>query len=508
MRLAALQEAQVGVEVGMRPDAVGEARAYPFTLKANLSGSDESELPIECTAEFVYVPPVRLHVQVEMGTLHGPLGDYVVVITNPTSLTLDVSLQGDDPNHALDFYFQGESDQLAVGREKAASVKGIVRLAEGAPTEGRTYPYVIRAHARNVDGPGELDEVREGVLVYEPPAPAEPAEEPNPLERVSLEVTPAQAQGDPARYTARLQNNGDTATLTILLARDAANALDYAFDPPQVYLEPGAGGQSSLSVRRKDDAPVGDGQAVPFEVVCGAPGSRPEHALVRQVEYLPAAQSRFEAILTPVEPSGLEGSYDVHLINHGGAAFPVVLRGRDTTGLLTFTFAPPRVSVPPDNEKVVRLTVKPNALEPLSEEHTYAFEVICWAPGTNAAHTLAGELRDISFRGATDALYDADHAPGAHLLPVADRSVGVHARSVRRDAHAEDESRGGRRCGQPRAGEFAAALHQGPQRHPRLLPGGRGGLRAGRILRAERAGPGPGRVADAGADEPVAGPGR
>jgi serine/threonine protein kinase len=397
VRLAALQEAKVGVEVGMRPDAVGEARAYPFTLQANFSGSDETELPIECTAEFVYVPPVRLHLQVEMGTLHGPLGDYLVVLTNPTSLTLDVSLQGDDPNHALDFYFQGESDQLAIGREKAASVKGIVRLADGAPAEGRTYPYTIRAHARNVEGPGELDEVREGLLVYEPPAPAEPAEEPNPLERVTLEVTPAQAQGEPARFTARLQNNGDTATLTILLARDTANTLDYTFDPPQIYLEPGAGGQSSLAVRRKENAPAGDGQAIPFEVVCGAPGSRPEHALVRPAAYLPAAQSRFEAILTPVEPSGLEGAYDVRLINHGGAAFPVVLRGRDTTGLLTFTFAPARVSVPPDAEKVVRLTVKPNALEPLSEEHTYPFEVICWAPGTNAAHTLAGELRYISF---------------------------------------------------------------------------------------------------------------
>jgi serine/threonine protein kinase len=395
-RLGPNEEGTMDLVVGVRHGAVGEPRIYPFTVVARVTGGEEGASPIEAPAEFVHVPPVQIGLRVEVEPIHSELGNYHIILTNPTSLTLDVTLDAEDPENALKFFLQEEVSHLQLARESTETVDGIIRLLGGVPAAARTYPFTIGAHARNVEGPGELNTSIEGELVYEPPTQVV-VDVPDLLAHVQMNLAPSEAAGDPARFSVQLENNGPQAVLAVLRAHDADNLLDCACDPPQIYLAPSEKKQSNLSVRRRADAPA-DSERVAFEVVCGAPGGRPDRVLTCQGTFLAAPPApAFEAILVPIEPSGSEGTYDVRLINGGKVPISVILRGRDTSGLLTFQFAAPRVALPPGSEKTVRLIVHPNALEPLSEEHTYPFDVICWIPSTNEARTLGGEILYISF---------------------------------------------------------------------------------------------------------------
>jgi hypothetical protein len=408
LRLGPDQEATVTLDVGIKPEVVGEPRAYPFTLVADLSAGDEGEVPVAGQAEFVYVPDVRLDMQVELVRMHGQLGDYRLVLTNPTSLMLGVELEAFDPHNALDIFFSGENDDdLRVGREQTVTLKTLVRVAEEVPLgETRTYPFTIRAHVRNVDGPGEADQAVECELVYQAqagPVVTAAALRMDLLDRVRLALSPPQAVGMPAHFTAQVENQGEQGVLLVLDAQDADQALDYSFDPPQIYLGPGAQRDAALAVTLRPDAPganLEESRSYPFEVRCWAPAGDDRRLTVPGVlvrPYIPSADSIFRAILTPITPSGPEGSYDVRLINGSALPLRVVVRGRDPRGLLTFTLTSRPVALAPAEAQNVRLLVRPNALEPLSEEHTYPFEVICWLPGTDKMHALQGELRYVSF---------------------------------------------------------------------------------------------------------------
>src|SRR5262249_29119517 len=159
------------LDVGIHAGAVGEPQTYPFTVIAKVTGGEEGALPIEAHADFVHVPPVELGMRVELETIHDKQGDYKVILTKPTSRTLDVTLEANDPEEALSFYFHEETDHLQIPRETTVTTEGIVRMRQGAPEEARVFPFTIGARARNVDGPGELATSVDGELVFEPAAP-------------------------------------------------------------------------------------------------------------------------------------------------------------------------------------------------------------------------------------------------------------------------------------------------------------------------------------------------
>ncbi len=399
VRLGASEEVRVALTVQAKAGAVGEARPYPFTLVANLTGTDEEVLPIECQAELLLQPEIEVRVEVQPEGVHWPLGDYRVVLTNPTSLTLDVDLQAEDPSGVLGIYFQGENEHLQLGRESTISVKTIARAANAElPAAAVHAPFVVRVHARNIAGPGEWDQSVECALDYEPPALVE---EPDPLDYLALELQPARAEGNPATINVRLISSGAMPMLTILRGRDAQERLEYTFEPPQLYLEPGQSETARLTLHRLGVVDPEDQQPLAFEVICGVAGAKGGRVLTAGGEWVPPPPpppvAAFTAVLVPVEPEGFVGTYDVQLNSGSKVPLSVVMRGKDTSGLLDFKLVPPRISLPPGEERVVRVTVSTNALEPLSEEHTYPFEVICWVPSNNAVRTLSGEFRYISF---------------------------------------------------------------------------------------------------------------
>jgi len=399
VRLGANEEARVTLTVQARAGAVGEAHPYPFTLIANLTGTDETLLPIECQAELLLQPEVDVQIAVQPEGVHWPLGDYRVVLTNPTSLTLDVDLQAEDPSKLLGIYFQGENEHLQLGRESTISVKAIARAANAdLPTVAVHAPFVVRVHARNIAGPGEQDQTVECALDYEPPPVVEEAD---PLDYLTLELQPARAEGNPATINVRLVSSGAMPMLIILRGRDGGDKLEYTFEPPQIYLEAAQSEITRLTLRRQGVVDPEDQQPVAFEVLCGVAGAKGGRALTAAGEWVPPPPpppvAVFSATIVPVEPQGFAGTYDVHLSSGSKVPLSLVLRGKDTSGLLDFKLEPPRISLPPGQERVVRVTVSTNALEPLSEEHTYPFEVICWVPSNNAMRILSGEFRYISF---------------------------------------------------------------------------------------------------------------
>src|SRR5262249_44835769 len=106
VRLAPSAEAEATLDVNIRPGVVGEARAYPFSLVANLSGDDEVTLPVWGDGIFVYVPEVEITMRIEAERVSGPMGDYAIVLSNPTSLSLDVYLNPESADQALEIFLR------------------------------------------------------------------------------------------------------------------------------------------------------------------------------------------------------------------------------------------------------------------------------------------------------------------------------------------------------------------------------------------------------------------
>ena len=393
VRLAPNEAGAVEVGVAIQPGVVGEARSYPFTLVANLTGDDQTNMPIECSAEFIHVPAVQLALRLELESSEGPASYYRIVLENPTSLTLDVDLRASDPQNALDFFFHENRDQLRLQRQETSSSKLFARVVQTAPlTTPQTYPFTLRAQVRNADGPGDITQVVEGTLVHETP-PAPPPQ--HPIEKLWLALVPRQAEGA-ARFTLQAENRGQEPVRLAVRGEDDAGALEFTFAPPQVTLAPQSSAPISLLVRRAAAAPGGP-DAYPFQVVGWLPDLDDGRTLTCSGAWSPGPQGPlFDAALVPVAPEGPEGSYQVRLINGSAGPLSVILSGRDKRGLLAFTFEATRVTLPPSSEKMVPCTVRPNALEPLSEGHAYPFEVVCWGPGV-PGRTLRGELLYVSF---------------------------------------------------------------------------------------------------------------
>jgi hypothetical protein len=320
-----------------------------------------------------------------------------------------VELEALDQGNALDIFFSGENeDNIRLPRQSSITLRALVLITEEVPPgETRSYQFAIGTKAHNVDGPGELEQVNHYDLTYQesagPGAEAPSAPRHNALAPLRLSLSPSEAAGDPAQFAVLVENSGPDGVLLVLEAADEAGALDYAFDLPQLYAGAGDSTQTALHVTLRADAPGAtalETRNYPFIVRAWAPAGDDTRlvapgSLLRI--YTAPVERIFEALLLPVVPSGVEGSYDVRLINSSGVPLRVVVRGRDPSGLLTFTQSTLPVSLAPDGQQTVRLQVRPNALEPLAEEHIYPFEVICWLPGTNKMHTLSGELRYISF---------------------------------------------------------------------------------------------------------------
>jgi hypothetical protein len=432
VRLAPSAEAQATLDVSIRPGVVGEARTYPFTLVANLSGDDEVTLPVMSDGVFVYVPEVTLDMRVEAERVNGPMGDYRIVLTNPTSLNLDVDLAAESPDQALEIFLRTVSVgtsrglepeaeaaadsrtlelepatfHLLLPRQETTTVKALVRILDpdDTATEPRTYPFTIRARLTNIDGPGTAEQTAGGTLRYMPSAmktifarlqqtPAPPAVAAPVLPQVGLSLDPAQATGDPARFTVQVENRGANASTLALRAADPAGALDYAFSPATLDLAAGAHDSALLEVRLRPAALRSTGRApqiYPFDVTCRVPAAG--DAVVATA---PGAfrQGTLMARLTlAAGRTGPEGYFEIHLTNGYAVPAQVLLRARDAHDDLLYVFTPARLILSPGGAQTVRLVVRPVPQAPPGPGQIYPFEVLCWVPGTELILSVPGEL--------------------------------------------------------------------------------------------------------------------
>lgn len=426
VRLAPSAEAQATLDVGIRPGVVGEARAYPFTLVATLSSDDEDTLPVTCEGSFVYVPDIQIQMRIESEKVNGPMGDYRIVLTNPTSLNFDVDLAAESPGETLDIFLlsspvsstrglepepipaaesrdlelEPTAFRLRLPRLETATVKALVRIVapDDSSNEPRTYPFTIRAKIANTDGPGAAEQTATSELRYTPnPLNAiyarlqqtRPVVEKPTAPAVRLRLDPAQATGDPARFTVLLENRGTAPVRAELRAAEEQSALDFAFDPPALDLDAGQSAPATLAVRLRPDAPgvfARDPQPYPFEVACRVGEIT--------VETVPGAftQGTLEADLVP---ANTHGAYEVRLRNGAIVPMQVVLRGRDAHDELTYRFTPARLLLAPGSAQTVRLAVRPApGIAPLRGQ-SYPFEVLCWVPGTDRILAVSGELRNL-----------------------------------------------------------------------------------------------------------------
>ena len=141
------------------------AGAYPFTVKVASRKDPSINAEVECMLEVApyYDVSVELHPQ----QLTGANGVFTASLTNSGNTDIQISLNGTDPQDALNFTYSRQTPQLAPGESQEATVTVVARQQ---PLRGLPKPYAFRIKATgplNTVPPSEMH----GALTVPPKLP-------------------------------------------------------------------------------------------------------------------------------------------------------------------------------------------------------------------------------------------------------------------------------------------------------------------------------------------------
>jgi uncharacterized membrane protein len=286
---------------------------------------------------------------------------YDVLLTNPGNVDLTLSLSASDPEEGCAYRF--DRSLVTVEAGGSAPVELTVTPKHPAREQGKLYNFTVKAAP--VDAPQRACSVL-GQLQCEPQVVA-----------LDLGLWPQRRSAVGAgKFQVQLSNRGNTDLMLALEGTDPDEACAFKFESRGVTLRAGESRQVDLTV-----APIGrpetDRPRVYDFMVRAVPKNAPYKVVQAdgQLECLPVVIS-FDAEIVPAQRTvRREGEFDVQLINRCEAGLSLELTGTDEAGACDFRFETPRVTLRPQERKMVPLRVKVRKTPSPGEARSHAFSV-------------------------------------------------------------------------------------------------------------------------------------
>jgi serine/threonine protein kinase/uncharacterized membrane protein len=239
-------------------------------------------------------------------------------------------------------------------------VQATFRPPRSLQSRAGEYPLTIRVTSR--DAPDEVAEVSLPLTVtafYE----------------VSLDLRPRKQRGmSEGTFQVHVSNRGNADVTVRLEAVDPEDGCQYAFDPAQMDLPPGDERTAQLRVRPRTTVPSTLGRSYYFTVTARAVEA-PHLSQQVQGEWAQTPPV-FEMSLRPQRARGLaEGHFRLHINNHSDASLDLRLEATDPEEGCLYILEPAELALPPGQEKLVQLRVRPRRPLSSTASRTYDFTV-------------------------------------------------------------------------------------------------------------------------------------
>ena len=393
-RISLFPQDEGQVTIKLHPPETARAGTYDFAVKVvsreNPVEWSRAQATLDVTPVFLFdvsLSPQRKSIVEAEAT-------FDLELTNPGNVDLTLDFSATDPEAGCAYRFDPSQATVEAGGKE--QVQLTVTPGQAAQEEGRLYTFTVTAAP--VDAPGRARTVS-GQLHCQPQV-------------VSLDVglwPERRSAVGAGTFQLQLDNRGNTDLNLLLEGTDPAEACAYKFDAQRVTLPAGQSRQVRLTVAPIGRPPTDQPRVYNF-TVRAVPEKAPHKAVqaTGELECLPVTVAFDLAIVPDARTAKREGEYQVRLVNRSEVGLSLELEAVDQAGACDCSLGSKRVSLGPEETRMVPLTVAAREKPARGETSSHAFSVTATpADAAHLAKKATGRLKLVRPRGLGPLIWSA-----------------------------------------------------------------------------------------------------